>query len=288
MNILHFTLLATFALIACKPRDSASETQAVPATGTAGSPTDIPTILKTTAHRPYPLNTGEWNLEQDWENLLYLHWVVPNDEMRKIVPPQFEVDTYEGKSYVGMVVMGNIGIKHRYLPELSFTSNFPEVNLRVYVKHHGRPGIMFLKIYAHNNLVAKMIRTLGGPPYVGAIVELHRHEKISMVRAEGTGPDKPFFNVGYQPGGEAAFAKYDPKLIQFLGERYAAYVVSSKGAVSYFDVHHVPLNILPADARVYGNNLLKIEGLSVDGTKPDMIFRMPYVKSIFWPAVKVP
>src|ERR687886_284283 len=40
---------------------------------------------------------------QTWRHLLFLHWEVPADALRPLIPPGVEVDTFEGRAYVGRI-----------------------------------------------------------------------------------------------------------------------------------------------------------------------------------------
>jgi len=37
---------------------------------------------------------------QRWHDLLFLHWDLPPDVLRPLVPPRLEVDTFEGRAFV--------------------------------------------------------------------------------------------------------------------------------------------------------------------------------------------
>ena len=39
---------------------------------------------------------------QRWDKLLFLHWPVPADLLRPLIPPRLELDTYQGRTYVSV------------------------------------------------------------------------------------------------------------------------------------------------------------------------------------------
>ena len=76
---------------------------------------------------------------QQWRSLLFLHWPVPIDLLRAVVPPSLEIDTWNGGAYVGVVPFAGcciIGFAHesamspyrKQPPELwpGLLSNVPE------------------------------------------------------------------------------------------------------------------------------------------------------------------
>jgi len=42
-------------------------------------------------------------MKQDWNHLLFLHWILPTKEIQSQLPEGLFVDTYEGNAYVGIV-----------------------------------------------------------------------------------------------------------------------------------------------------------------------------------------
>ena len=47
--------------------------------------------LDVTDHRPWPLPRGSWIVGQSWEDLLFAHWRVDADAVRRLVPAGLEV-----------------------------------------------------------------------------------------------------------------------------------------------------------------------------------------------------
>src|SRR5438067_3264184 len=48
--------------------------------------------------RPAGHNDGT----QNWRQLLFLHWTVPAEVLRPLVPPSLELDLWEGEAWVGV------------------------------------------------------------------------------------------------------------------------------------------------------------------------------------------
>ena len=59
--------------------------------------------LRFTDHRPWPLSEGRWTMAQTWSDLLFAHWPVPAEALQALIPPAFEIDTYEGTAWVGVL-----------------------------------------------------------------------------------------------------------------------------------------------------------------------------------------
>src|ERR1043165_4130951 len=54
---------------------------------------------------------------QRWRSLLFLHWPVPVDRLRPLVPAELTLDLYGDVAYVGVVPFAMEGVRPRWWPE---------------------------------------------------------------------------------------------------------------------------------------------------------------------------
>ncbi len=72
-----------------------------------------------------------------WRDLLFAHWPIEVEALRALVPPALEIDTFDGRAYLGIVPFRMEDVAPRGVPALPRVSAFPEVNVRTYVRHAG-------------------------------------------------------------------------------------------------------------------------------------------------------
>src|SRR5688572_1083803 len=96
-------------------------------------------ILDETAHRPWPMPDSPWLMTQTWQDLLFAHWPVDYEVLRRQVPPEFEIDRFDGQAWLGIVPFRMTNVAPRLVPALPWVSAFPELNVRTYVRGAGRP-----------------------------------------------------------------------------------------------------------------------------------------------------
>ena len=102
---------------------------------------------------------------QKWRQLLFMHWPVPIEELRPLVPERLSLDLWEGKAYLGVVPFIMRDVAPWWLPSF-FAFNFLETNLRTYVHLDGEePGVYFFSLDAASRLAVWAARMGWGLPY---------------------------------------------------------------------------------------------------------------------------
>jgi uncharacterized protein YqjF (DUF2071 family) len=116
-------------------------------------------------------------LRQRWRDLLFVHWEVEPADLRKLVPQPLEIDTFEGRAFVGVVPFRVEGSRPPLLPPLPGVSSFLEVNARTYVRRGAEePGVWFFSLDATSRFAVEGARALYHLPYFLARIELERRD----------------------------------------------------------------------------------------------------------------
>jgi uncharacterized protein YqjF (DUF2071 family) len=196
---------------------------------------------------------------QRWRSLLFLHFSCEPQEIQRLLPRGLEVDTFDGKAWVGLVPFRMEGIRARFFPGLPGNSAFPETNVRSYVHKHGKePGVWFFSLDAANPLACRVARTLWRLPY---------HE-ASMALAEE--PTSRRYTCSRHQGGieshieaELGEAIDPPKagsLEFFLIERYLLYAERA-GQLLKGRVHHPPYPLQSVKVKEFDDSLVLAAGI---------------------------
>ncbi len=226
-------------------------------------------VLSNTEHRPYPLPDGPWALAMEWHDLLFMHWPVPEEVLRPLVPHSLQLDTFDGSAWLGVVPFRMSGVRPRFLPAVPQVSDFPELNLRTYVSAEGKPGIWFFSLDAHNKVAVRLARATFKLPYYDAEMSCRvtgeevRYRSIRNHR--GAPPAK--FEVRYRPTGEV-FESEPDSLENFLTERYCLYSADDRGKVSRGDIHHQMWPLQGAEAEVRSLDMTRQIKVDLPDTEP--------------------
>ena len=205
---------------------------------------------------------------QRWRNLLFLHWEVPVEAMRPLVPASLDLDLVDGVLYVGVVPFVMEEVRPTWLPPFA-SFDFLETNLRTYVVHDGRPGVFFLSLEAASSLACMAARATFGLPYFWA--SMRRAEDDGVVTYETDrllgGPARSAFR--YRVG--EALGPSEPGTLQhFLVERYYLFVERG-GVVHRGQVHHVPYPVRRADVLSVEEGLMERAGLPQPAPMPALV-----------------
>lgn len=227
-------------------------------------------IEKEAGHRPWPMPEGPWMLSQSWRDLLFAHWRVAPEVIRPRVPEQLDLDLYDGSAWIAVTPFLLADFRARGLPGLPGLSEFPELNLRTYVRAGGRAGVHFFSLDAGSRTAVAGARILFRLPYRHALMEIGGEDGDVTFRSRR--PDgSARFVARYRPT-DHAFTAAPGSLEHFLVERYALYTVLRSGSVLSADIHHRPWPLQPAEARIEENALPAAEGLELPDTPPLLHF----------------
>jgi hypothetical protein len=210
---------------------------------------------------------------QTWENLLFAHWPIEPAAMRRAVPAEIPIDTFEGAAWLAVTPFEVRALHLRGLPPLPFGSRFPELNVRTYATIGDHPGIYFFSLDAGSPLAVAAARLAYRLPYFRAHMSLERHgTRIAYASRRASGPSAEL-RAEYQPVGEA-FAPAPGTLEHFLTERYCLYTLAG-GRVRRAEIHHPPWRLRPATARILENTMTRPTGIELPTSEPLLHFAAP-------------
>lgn len=111
------------------------------------------------------LQTSKWAfLRAEWRRLCLLTYAVDPASLQAHVPQGLELDLREGKAFVSLVAFDFLRTRVLGVPWPGYR-DFPEINLRFYVRQGERRGVAFLREYVPRRLIAWIARALYNEPY---------------------------------------------------------------------------------------------------------------------------
>ncbi len=231
---------------------------------------DWDALTDVNSHRPWPLPSRPWLMTMSWLDLLFAHWSIDATDLRQRVPSALELDTFDGLGYLSLVPfrMEHVGPRGLgWLPgKLPGPRSFPELNVRTYVTHQGKPGVWFFSLDAADSLAVWGARMGFHLPYFNAEITVGQEDGWTIYNSRRCdrrlGPGD--LEARYRPIGDPLVVR-PGSLEYWLTERYCLYVIDRRGRVRRGDIHHRPWSIYQAEAEFVTNTVAEAHGLELVG-----------------------
>jgi len=211
---------------------------------------------------------------QRWRHLLFLHWQVPIEALRPLLPAALEIDTHEGHAWVGVVPFTMRDVAPSWAPAVPGISHFDELNVRTYVHHAGRdPGVWFFSLDAASSVAVLAARAGWHLPYHRARMRMRIDGALvhySSVR-RWPGPKPAELDLQYRIGDEIGSAA-PGTLEHFLAERYVLYATSGGGQLRIGRVHHRPYPLRHAAVLDLRETMVAAGGMPQPTGEPHVLY----------------
>lgn len=245
-------------------------------------------ILLQVGHRPWPLPAGPWVMAQRWHELLFAHWPLAPETMRRMVPDALGLDTFEGQAWVGVVPFRMSGVRPRFVPPLPWLSAFPELNVRTYVTLGGKPGVYFFSLDAGNPVAVAVARSAFHLPYFRAAMRCRTTGDHIEYASRTTHAGSPaVLEATYRPTSPLFYAEQGT-LAHWLTERYCLYTTTRAGKVLRGEIHHPQWQLQTAEWEVRANTMAASHGITLPDTSPLLHYAHAQEVVVWWPEVLTP
>jgi uncharacterized protein len=222
---------------------------------------------------------------QSWGKLLFMHWQVPIESLRPLIPKRLTIDTFEGKAWVGLIPFTVWDARPIFMPPLPWVSDFHEINVRTYVHLDGVPGVWFFSLDANSRVAVMAARAFFHLPYYNASIGLEQHGETIIYTTAREGAGSPAkFDATWAIGSDLPRAE-PGSLDFFLIERYCLYASDEK-SLYRCRIFHQPWPLQEANLTAYDSTLIEADGLPTPGGEPLLHCAGP-VEVEVWPLEEV-
>lgn len=225
------------------------------------------------------------SLRMTWIDLAFLHWRVPLDMLRPLVPPGLAIDTYDGSAWVGIIPFEMRDVAPSGLPPIPTASDFPELNVRTYVSHSGKSGVWFFSLDAGSWLAVMGARGAANLPYFHARMNCTRPGPDDVAyESERTHPGatKAEFRAWYRPTGPV-FTSEPNTFEHWCTERLCLFSTTREGGLQRLDIEHERWPLQPAVSDVVLNTMADASGITLPADKPHVLFSKKLDVIAHWP-----
>jgi uncharacterized protein YqjF (DUF2071 family) len=183
-------------------------------------------------------------LTADWNNLFLATYTVPPALLEKRLPPGLALEMRDGSAFVSLVAFQFLRTRVLGIPWPGYR-NFGEINLRFYVRQGEQRGVVFIREFVPQRLVAWMARLLYNEPYLAAPIAVAREDgpdRISLeYRLRFAGREQRIAVTGSKP----AFRPTDDSTEHFFKEHHWGYGTTRAGQGIRYEVAHPVWEVYP-------------------------------------------
>lgn len=235
-----------------------------------------PTDSTRLAARNYPKKNALPIMEQQWRNLLFLHWEYDSESIQKTLPKGLSVDKFNGKAYVGITPFWVSKFNLKMLPTIPGFSHFLEINLRTYVYDEtGTPGVWFYSLDANHYLAVQAAKLFYYLPYQYAQIYSFINQEQQIEFSSHREGSQAILNYRYQGLGPYQVAEVG-SLEFFLIERYILFSTKGKDLFSG-RVYHSPYTFCYPQVWDWDARLFELNGIAKPQRPPDHMLFSPGV-----------
>jgi uncharacterized protein len=126
---------------------------------------------------------------QGWRDVTFLHWAFAPESVARLLPDSLEPDLHDGQAWVSLTPFSVRGFRLPLMPAIPRLSNFPETNVRTYVRGPGGiDGLWFLTAEV-DSLANLGVRPALGVPYRWAAMEVSAGETCTYLSSRRGDPE---------------------------------------------------------------------------------------------------
>jgi uncharacterized protein YqjF (DUF2071 family) len=205
----------------------------------------------------------------EWSTMTFLHWPYPPSVVQRLLPRSLEVESVDGQAWVGLLPFRMRGVRIPGLPAVPWLSQFPETNVRTYVRGpDGQSAIWFFSLESARRPAVLAARATYWLPYFWA--DMSVDEDGGRVRYQSRrrwpGPSGATCRAVVERGGPFGVDDLG-ELDQFLTARYVLYTQIAR-RLAYAHAEHPPWPLTRARVLELEESLVQAAGLPAPQGQP--------------------
>lgn len=222
-------------------------------------------------------------VRQGWRDVTFVHWPVPVDDLRPLVPRPLDLDTFDGTAWVTLTPFRVVGLRALGVVPVPGANEFGECNLRTYVTGpDGRDGLWFLTLEAASPPTVAAARLGYGVPYRRADVRVTNEGGALVSRSRRVGAPDVGVDLAVRLGPDLAGDELD----HWLTGRWRAYGTVGGRVLTRVSVRHQPWPLQAAEIQRLDDTLSPAVGLPPPGA-PVRVHAAAGVDVVLGPPVPV-
>lgn len=193
------------------------------------------------------MNNPKVFLTAEWRKLALAQYAVDKEILSKYLPPNTELDDWQGKYYVSLVGFMFLDVKLLGF-NIPFHTNFEEVNLRFYVKFKDgeswKRGVVFIKEFVPKPAITFVANTIYKENYQTFQMKHVWTEEENQLEVDYSWKNKNWHNFSVTAGSKAEEILIGSEE-EFITEHYWGYTKIGANRTSEYGVEHPRWQVYP-------------------------------------------
>lgn len=182
-----------------------------------------------------------------WAHLINLTYAVDPALLLPHVPPGLELDVQDGKAFASVVAFDFLDTRVFGVSWPGF-KNFPELNLRFYVKRGEQRGVVFIREYVPQRFVARMANWFYNEPYEACGMDSAFQELDDLVMFQLSLDVGGRTHTIRATGAKPAYLPPHDSVEHYFKEHQWGFGTSHGGKAITYEVEHPEWDIWPVQA----------------------------------------
>lgn len=217
-------------------------------------------------------------MTQGWRDLAFVHWSYDPEVVQRLLPEGVEVDTFEGRAWVALVPFRMTRLRVRGLPPIPTTTDFPEINVRTYVKVNGRSAVWFFSLDTPKLLPTLAARLVFRLPYCFGRAEVTMTDDVLESRVTRRWPSRASSHLRLRVGDPIVAGDLE----RFLTDRWGLIAPRYGGGFNYGPVNHEEWPLHTGEVLVIDDQLVTAAGLPAPTGPPHVLFSPGVGVAVDW------
>jgi uncharacterized protein len=194
-------------------------------------------------------------MSQTWKRLTFLHWPYDPSVLRKHIPSELAIDTFDGAAWLGLVPF----------EIYSAIPHFPETNVRTYVVGpDGSRAVWFFSLDADRLSAVAGARVAYSLPYFWANMRITQQDGAIHYRSQRRWPhSRETTDITILPGDRCTPNEH----AHFLTARYRLYTLR-RGRLAFAQIEHDPWPLANATLLNLEQSVIQAAGLPAPVGEP--------------------
>lgn len=220
-------------------------------------------------------------LDQEWQDLTFLHWRVSPEVVAPLLPAGTRPDTHDGSSWVGLIPFRLARARFGHGPPLPWVGTFAETNVRLYsVDAQGRRGVVFRSLESARLAFVLGARWTLALNYTWSQMDIERHAEVYTYTSRRRWPAPRGASTRIVIRRTAEVVKGDP-LADFLTARWGLHT-RRFGRTLFLPNSHASWTLVAAELLELEDELMAAAGLpGISTVPPDSVLFSSGVRTQF-------